>query len=129
VPSFLVKLYEIVDGESTNEVVGWSEEGDSFVIKNSHEFSEVILPKYFKHNNFSSFIRQLNMYDFHKSRKKSDIQQVFKHPFFLKDKKHLLPQIKRKSNSLHPLKVLRQQVMEEGVDPEFRNMKLTSRRL
>lgn len=68
VPSFLVKLFEIVDCDETKSIVTWLAEGDGFVIKNQIAFSEKILPKYFKHNNFSSFIRQLNMYDFHKAK-------------------------------------------------------------
>ena len=70
VPSFLLKLYEIVDNKSIDHVVAWFEDGEGFVIRNSILFGEQILPQYFKHNNFSSFIRQLNMYDFHKSKRK-----------------------------------------------------------
>jgi hypothetical protein len=40
---------------------GWNTTGDSIVIKHVAHFSKFVLPKYFKHNNFSSFVRQLNM--------------------------------------------------------------------
>lgn len=58
VPSFLVKLYQIVESERTDNVICWVEpDGDGFVIKESQQFCDQILPVYFKHNNFSSFIR------------------------------------------------------------------------
>ena len=103
-PSFLVKLFEIVNNPLTEDIVTWTEEGDGFVIRLPKQFSDKILPQYFKHDNFSSFIRQLNMFDFHKSKVKGSNEQIFKHPYFLQGKKNLLPQIKRKSNSSHPLR-------------------------
>uniref|UniRef100_A0A2P2JGW8 HSF-type DNA-binding domain-containing protein n=1 Tax=Rhizophora mucronata TaxID=61149 RepID=A0A2P2JGW8_RHIMU len=59
---FLKKCYEMVDDESTDSIICWSQSKDSFVIRDMTEFSVQLLPKYFKHNNFSSFIRQLNIY-------------------------------------------------------------------
>lgn len=59
---FLLKTYELVDDPYTNPVVSWSHNGRSFVVWNPPEFARDLLPKYFKHNNFSSFIRQLNTY-------------------------------------------------------------------
>lgn len=68
VPSFLTKTYEIVSDPELIQIVCWNELGNGFIVKQVNEFSDKILPKYFKHNNFSSFVRQLNMYDFHKTR-------------------------------------------------------------
>ncbi|KAE9602804.1 putative transcription factor HSF-type-DNA-binding family [Lupinus albus] len=60
--AFLNKTYAMVDDSATESVVSWGDKNTTFVVWNVHVFSTHILPKYFKHNNFSSFIRQLNTY-------------------------------------------------------------------
>lgn len=61
-PPFIAKTYEMVDDSSSDAIVSWSENDKSFIVWNPPEFARVLLPKFFKHNNFSSFIRQLNTY-------------------------------------------------------------------
>lgn len=62
VPPFLSKTYELVDDASLDAVVSWGPSGESFVVWDPVEFSRTVLPRHFKHNNFSSFVRQLNTY-------------------------------------------------------------------
>ncbi|KAG8381803.1 hypothetical protein BUALT_Bualt05G0010700 [Buddleja alternifolia] len=57
-PPFLSKTYEMVEDPSSDAVISWSRAKNSFIVWNSNEFSITLLPKYFKHSNFSSFIRQ-----------------------------------------------------------------------
>ncbi|CAA0832145.1 Heat stress transcription factor A-6b [Striga hermonthica] len=61
-PPFLTKTFEMVDDFSTDSVISWSRGGHCFVVWDPHGFSTSVLPRYFKHNNFSSFVRQLNTY-------------------------------------------------------------------
>ncbi|CAG8433348.1 1557_t:CDS:2 [Diversispora eburnea] len=66
VPAFLNKLYNMVNDPQSNDLIIWSESGNSFLVKRPQDFAKEVLPRFFKHNNFSSFVRQLNMYGFHK---------------------------------------------------------------
>jgi len=105
VPAFLAKLWKMVDNPETDPLISWSDGGNSFIIKNPPEFTKSMLPYYYKHSNMASFIRQLNMYGFHKVMSvdsgglKGDKEEVeFAHSFFMRGQEHLLGEIKRKVN-------------------------------
>ncbi|XP_052168322.1 heat stress transcription factor B-2c isoform X1 [Oryza glaberrima] len=63
---FLTKTYQLVEDPAVDDVISWNEDGSTFVVWRPAEFARDLLPKYFKHNNFSSFVRQLNTYGFRK---------------------------------------------------------------
>uniref|UniRef100_A0A0D3AY99 HSF-type DNA-binding domain-containing protein n=1 Tax=Brassica oleracea var. oleracea TaxID=109376 RepID=A0A0D3AY99_BRAOL len=71
---FLTKTFNLVEDPSTNDVISWNEDGSSFVVWNQTDFAKDLLPKHFKHNNFSSFVRQLNTYE-RRERLLRDIQR------------------------------------------------------
>ncbi|KAI7849108.1 hypothetical protein BDC45DRAFT_449196 [Circinella umbellata] len=66
VPAFLNKLYSMVNDPSTDNLIHWSKDGKSFIVEGHEQFARSVLPRFYKHNTFASFVRQLNMYDFHK---------------------------------------------------------------
>ncbi|CCE61600.1 hypothetical protein TPHA_0A05250 [Tetrapisispora phaffii CBS 4417] len=65
---FIHQLYSILDQSDLREWIHWIPDADGvFAIKPfHHNFSQKVLQKYFKHKNFTSFVRQLYMYGFHK---------------------------------------------------------------
>ena len=92
---FLIQLYEILEDENNENIIHWGEDGKYFVIENMYDFIEKILPKYYNHNNFASFVRQLNKYNFHKI-KTSINENAFQNNQFIKGKKDLISNILRK---------------------------------
>ncbi|MCL7023476.1 hypothetical protein MKW94_012609 [Papaver nudicaule] len=95
-PPFLVKCYDMVDDASTNSIISWCDSNDSFKIHDMIRFQKELLSKYFKHSNFSSFMRQLNTYGF---RKLDPDQFIFGNEKFVKGKKQLLKDISRRKKS------------------------------
>ncbi|KAL4244834.1 HSF family protein [Abortiporus biennis] len=110
VPPFLQKLYEIVNDPANDELIRWSENGDSFYVLNHEKFAREVLGRWFKHQKFTSFVRQLNMYGFHKIPHlqqgvlKSDTDTEpwhFEHPHFRRSQPDLLCLIQRKKQPPH----------------------------
>ncbi|KAH7282898.1 hypothetical protein KP509_35G052000 [Ceratopteris richardii] len=93
---FLTKTYQLVDDPTTDHIVSWGEDESTFVVWRPPEFARDLLPNYFKHNNFSSFVRQLNTYGF---RKIVPDRWEFANEFFRKGERHLLCEIHRRKTA------------------------------
>ena len=52
----------MVEDPAWQHLISWNYNGTSFIVADAIDFARDVLPKYFKHNNYSSYIRQLNMY-------------------------------------------------------------------
>ncbi|OQR83018.1 HSF-type DNA-binding [Achlya hypogyna] len=113
VPVFLQKTYDMIQN-CPEFIATWSTSGETFIIKRINEFAAEILPRYFKHNNFSSFARQLNFYGFHKVKKEDILLRTrtpnapdaaleaqgwweFSHPLFVRDEPEKMASIRRKT--------------------------------
>ena len=104
--AFLSKTYAMISALD-GVVGGWSKNGDTMVIFDSEKFAAEIIPQYFKHNNFRSFVRQLNFYGFRKLRADANAGPAaqarweFKHPNFRRGRHDLLVLIRRAEHYDH----------------------------
>eukprot|EP00518_Triparma_eleuthera_P013517 CAMPEP_0182475548 /NCGR_PEP_ID=MMETSP1319-20130603/27568_1 /TAXON_ID=172717 /ORGANISM="Bolidomonas pacifica, Strain RCC208" /LENGTH=276 /DNA_ID=CAMNT_0024676547 /DNA_START=8 /DNA_END=838 /DNA_ORIENTATION=+ len=95
--AFLAKLSAILTN-SDPAIISWCADGVSFTINNIQRLTAEILSQYFRHNNFSSFQRQLHYFQF---RKESRLWK-YSHPLFQRDRPELMSLMKRQSKSTKP---------------------------
>ncbi|ONH73901.1 Heat shock transcription factor [Pichia kudriavzevii] len=101
-PAFVVKLWKMINDPENEKYMTWIKNGNAFQVNDRENFMKYVLPKYFKHNNFASFVRQLNMYGWHKmqdvnSGSLAQTEEIwrFEHPNFRKGREDLLDSIVR----------------------------------
>jgi hypothetical protein len=56
-PPFVSKTYRLINDPQVAPYAAWTEDGKAFTVFNPAEFAANVLPKYFKHSNFCSFVR------------------------------------------------------------------------
>jgi heat shock transcription factor len=114
------------DGKNT-ELIRWSDLGDSFVVLDEDEFAKTLIPELFKHNNYASFVRQLNMYGFHKrvglsdnsmkaSERKNKSPSEYYNPYFKRGHPNLLWLINKPKGGTSTKKGNRKVKNEDGGD-------------
>jgi heat shock transcription factor len=90
-----------LDESRNTDLIRWSDKGDSFIVLDEDEFAKTLIPELFKHNNYASFVRQLNMYGFHKrvglsdnsmkaSERKNKSPSEYHNPYFRRGHPNLL---------------------------------------
>ncbi|KAK4166127.1 putative heat shock factor protein [Cladorrhinum sp. PSN259] len=101
IPPFVQKLSSFLDEDRNTDLIRWSDKGDSFIVLDEDEFAKTLIPELFKHNNYASFVRQLNMYGFHKrvglsdnsmkaSERKNKSPSEYYNPYFRRGHPNLL---------------------------------------
>jgi len=86
-----IDLYE----PELGQIISWQPHGRAFRVHNIKAFETYILPKVFKHNKYSSFRRQLNLWGFKRLFQKSTDNGAYYHELFLRSKVFLHHHIRR----------------------------------
>lgn len=94
VPNFPAKMHAILSRSDLSEIVCWMPHGRAWKVLKSREFEVRVIPTYFEHAKFSSFIRQANGWGFRRLTHGRD-RNCYYHPLFLRALPHLCKEMKR----------------------------------
>ena len=57
-----MQTWSLLEDPANAHLITWTSAGDAFMVVNPEAFARELLPTVFKHNNYTSFVRQLNIY-------------------------------------------------------------------
>ena len=72
-----MKLHQMLSDPDAEGVIVWLPHGRAWKLVKADQFERVLLPRYFDHGNISSFMRQVNGWDFRRIVKGVDEQSYY----------------------------------------------------
>eukprot|EP00753_Platysulcus_tardus_P022506 PLAT9720.1.p1 GENE.PLAT9720.1~~PLAT9720.1.p1 ORF type:complete len:342 (-),score=155.16 PLAT9720.1:66-1091(-) len=120
VAQFVAKVYRMLSTDKCSDFIRWTDDGSGFRVYQPADFSRCVLPRFFKHAQFPSFTRQLNMYNWKSISTGDPAVREFHHPFFHRDRPEDMVHIKRKPSSSKQaqMEMLRKRKREEVENSE-----------
>ena len=113
VAPFVQQLFKMVN---SNTLIQWSEDGLVIEVPDPARFAAEICPLYFRHKNWNSFARMMNMYQFAKLPNEPKSKNArFSHPSFRRDGGDLLWKITRQKTATVPRKKKKKRFYAAGV--------------
>jgi hypothetical protein len=95
--SFPLKLHTVLDQVEVDgfaHVISWQPHGRCFVIHKPREFTDVVMPRYFRQTKLTSFQRQLNLYGYQRITRGNDSGGYY-HELFLRGRLNLCKRMVR----------------------------------
>eukprot|EP00588_Corethron_pennatum_P030654 CAMPEP_0194320518 /NCGR_PEP_ID=MMETSP0171-20130528/16824_1 /TAXON_ID=218684 /ORGANISM="Corethron pennatum, Strain L29A3" /LENGTH=553 /DNA_ID=CAMNT_0039078071 /DNA_START=82 /DNA_END=1743 /DNA_ORIENTATION=- len=114
---FPEKLMEMLMKSEDTSVVSWLPHGRSFLVHRPKEFTENIMPQYFKQTKLTSFQRQLNLYGFRRITQGADAGSYY-HELFLRGR----PQLCMRMNRQKVKGTGHKQPTDASTEPNFYSM-------
>ncbi|KAL3940409.1 MAG: hypothetical protein SGARI_000976 [Bacillariaceae sp.] len=103
IPNFPAKMYAILSRKDLSDIITWLPHGRSWKVLKPREFEVKVIPTYFEHSKFSSFIRQANGWGFRRIISKGPDRNSYYHELFLRSRPHLIKLMRRPPPSSKPL--------------------------
>lgn len=94
VPNFPAKMHAILGRSDFRDVVAWLPHGRSWRVLKPREFEIKVIPLFFEHAKFSSFVRQANGWGFRRITQGKDRNSYY-HEQFIRGLPHLCKTMKR----------------------------------
>lgn len=110
-PNFPAKMHSILARSDFLDVVSWMPHGRSWRVLKPREFEIRVIPAFFEHQKFSSFIRQANGWGFRRITQGRDRNSYY-HELFLRGLPHLCKKMKRPG-------VSKKTTMDAQYEPDF----------
>lgn len=93
-PIFPVKLHRILSSKRFEDVIAWLPHGRAFRILHPKSFEQRVIPLFFRHGKYASFVRQINGWGYRRITSGPDYGAYY-HELFLRGMPHLCERIRR----------------------------------